>query len=201
MTTLTEKILSGITAGVDRHWRYTKELINIKPEYLLTIAVADALAEGFDNLHGLDVQIKLEESTRSVAFTLLSEAIGLTKWFKAPKPKISRKGRLDIFVITEVSNHAIELKGFDPSVGELEKELIRIQELLAVNDSENKLKSGHVAFPSLRNREQWLKKHANTMIDLSKWKYEIACKEQITDEDPQDGIPCYFANCISVLRK
>ncbi len=44
-----EQMLTGLKAGVDRHWRYTKELLHIKPEYLLTVAVADALTDGFGN--------------------------------------------------------------------------------------------------------------------------------------------------------
>ena len=41
-----DRISQGIQHGVNRHWRYTKNLLQIKPEYLLTISVADALSEG-----------------------------------------------------------------------------------------------------------------------------------------------------------
>lgn len=54
-----DRVLEGLEKGVDRHWRYTKEMFNIKPEYLLTIAVADALADGYDNISGIDVQVRL----------------------------------------------------------------------------------------------------------------------------------------------
>ena len=77
-----EQLLTGLKAGVDRHWRYTKELLHIKPEYLLTVAVADALTDGFGNFHGLDIQIRLEEPTKSVLFDLVTGSGGLKKWFK-----------------------------------------------------------------------------------------------------------------------
>ena len=40
-----ETIIEGIDDGVDRHWRFTKNLLCIKPEYLLTISVAHALGK------------------------------------------------------------------------------------------------------------------------------------------------------------
>jgi len=196
-----ERILAGLKEGIDRHWRYTKELLHIKPEYLLTVAVADALTKGFDCFHGLDIQIRIEESTKSVAFDLLSGAIGFTKWFKAKKPKISRKGRVDIFVVTETSRHTIELKGFDPSAPELQKEFVRLQEFLAINGGDNKLASCHVVFPTKTSRSQWIEKHAKATIDSSKWKYVITVVRHETDEDPEDGIPCYYANCVTLIRR
>ncbi len=196
-----ERILTGLKAGVDRHWRYTKELLHIKPEYLLTVAVADVLTEGFDNIHGLDIQIRLEEPTKSVVFDVLSTAIGLKKWFKVGKPKISRKGKVDIFVVTEKTRHAIELKGFDPSAPELVKELVRFQEFLAINDGVNSLVSCHVIFPTLTDRTLWIEKHAKATIDGTKLKFALAVVRHETEEDPEDGIPCYFANCVTVTRR
>lgn len=186
---------------MDRHWRYTKEILHVKPEYLLTVAVADALTDGFDNFHGLDVQIRLEEPTKSVLFDLVTRSIGLNKWFKAEKSKISRKGKVDIFVITETTCHAIELKGFDPSATELKKDLDRLQQFLAVNDGANQLASCHVVFPTLTNRARWIEKHAKSVIDSSKSMCELKQVRHETDEDTEDGIPCYYANCLTVTRR
>ncbi len=196
-----EQLLNGLKAGVDRHWRYTKELLHIKPEYLLTVAVADALTDGFEHFHGLDIQIRLEEPTKSVLFDLVTRASGLKKWFKAEKPKISRKGKVDIFVMAETTCHAVELKGFDPSATEVEKDLDRLQQLLVVNDGANKLASCHVVFPTLTNRATWIEKRAKSVIDASKSKYELTQVRHETDEDPEDGIPCYYANCLTVTRR
>ncbi len=82
---VSERIIDGIKRGVDRHWRYTKNLLRIKPEYLLTVSVADALTDGFDNIHGLDLEIKLEEPTHAICADLLIKSVGLRDYFKTPK--------------------------------------------------------------------------------------------------------------------
>ena len=41
---IVDRLHSGLDAGVTRHWLYTKELLNIKPEYLMTVAVNDAVS-------------------------------------------------------------------------------------------------------------------------------------------------------------
>lgn len=199
--TIEDQILAGIKAGVLRHWRYTKEFLHIKPEYLLTVAVADELSEGFDEISGLDVVIKLEEPTKSAIFTLMSEAVGLKQWVKGPRAKVSRKGKIDIFVSTEMSRYAVEMKGFDPSAPEMVKDLVRLQELLAINDGKNKMVSGHLAFPTQVDQGSWIRKHADQSIEAAKWRHEIKTIRHETGEDPEDGIPCYFANCISIYRK
>lgn len=195
-----DQLLAGLKAGVDRHWRYTKELLHIKPEYLLTVAVADALTDGFENFHGMDIQIRLEEPTKSVLFDLVTSSSGFKKWFKEARPKISRKGKVDIFVITNTTRHAVELKGFDPSASELEKDLVRLREFLAVNDGANRLEGCHVVFPTLTNRTQWIEKHTKSVIDSSKSKFQLTQVRHETDEDPEDGIPCYYANCLTLTR-
>lgn len=195
-----DQLLDGLKAGVNRHWRYAKELLQIKPEYLLTVSVADQLTEGFDNFSGIDVQIRLEEPTKSVAFDLLSGAIGLNKWFKAEKPKISRKGKVDIFATTQNNCFVIEIKGFDPSANELKKEFIRLQEFLAINGGRNKLTNCHVVFPTLTDRSLWIQKCANKSIDQSTTTVTVKSLRIETDEDPDDGIPCYYANCVTLTR-
>jgi hypothetical protein len=83
---------------------------------------------------------------------------------------------------------------------QLEKELLRLQELFALNDGNNSLVGGHVAFPSLTDREKWLKKHGLALVTDPRLRYEIKTSKQITGDEPEDGIPVYFANCISVYR-
>lgn len=199
--TVEDQILAGIKAGVFRHWCYTKDYLHIKPEYLLTVAVADELSKGFDDISGLDVVIRLEEPTKSAIFTLMSEAVGLQRWVKGPRPKVSRKGKIDIFVSTERTRYAVEMKGFDPSAPEMVKDLVRLQELLAINDGKNKMVSGHLAFPTQVDQGKWIRKHVDKSIDAAKWRYEMKTIRHETGEEPEDGIPCYFANCISIYRR
>lgn len=198
---IVEQLHAGLDAGVDRHWRYTKEMFDIKPEYLMTIAVADALSAGYDGIDGMDVQIKLECPTREIAYQLVTAAAGLTQWFAVKKDmKISRKGRADILSSANGKSHIVELKGFDPSKAQIEKELLRIQELFALNGGANSLVAAHVVFPSLVSCQKRLEKYGRTLLSGSKLKFEVHCKKQETDEDPEDGMPVYFTNSLSVSR-
>ena len=52
--------------GIDRHWRYSKETLKVKPEYLLTVFVAEQLAWGAGEQSGYDLSIKLEELTHNI---------------------------------------------------------------------------------------------------------------------------------------
>lgn len=198
---LIDQLHSGLDAGVTRHWRYTKEVFDIKPEYLMTVAVADALTEGYDGIDGIDVQIRLECPTRNIAYQLVTDAVGLKRWFDIKKDvKIRRSGRVDIVSTANKRCHLVELKGFDPSKAQIEKELVRIQQCFALNDGVNSMQGGHVVFPSLTHCEKRLKKYGNTLLTDKTLKFEVVCREQKTQEDPQDGIPCYYTNSISITR-
>ena len=196
-----EQILKGLQAGVFRHWTYTKEFLNIKPEYLLTVSVAEALTDGFDSISGMEIVIRLEEPTHNAIYTLMSEMVGLQSWISGPRPSVSRTGKIDLFVSTEQAHYAIEMKGFDPSATEITKELLRLQELLSLNDGLNNLISTHVAFPTQIDQTAWINKHVKLSVDATYWKHDINTVRHETNEDPEDGIPCYYANCISILRK
>ena len=199
--TIIDQLHSGLDAGVERYWRYTKELFNIKPEYLMTVAVADALTNGYDGASGIDIEIRLETPTRTVAYAIVTQAVGLKSWFSVKKEiKINRKGKIDIFSTLDSKSHAIELKGFDPSKPEIVKELVRIQEFLLLNSGKNSLVAGHVVFPSLRSYEKKLKKYGQLLFTDSVLTYDVSSRKQETGEDPDDGIPVYFTNSISVKR-
>ena len=70
--------MNGVEEGVDTHWRLRKHLTNIKPEYLLTVAVADCLASR--SLEGVDGDIELESSTWNVSYHCLTASLGLAQW-------------------------------------------------------------------------------------------------------------------------
>jgi hypothetical protein len=198
---IVEQLHSGLNAGVTRHWRYTKEMFDIKPEYLMTVAVADALSEGYDDIHGLDIQIRLECPTRQIAYQLVSDAVGLKQWFAIKKDvKINRKGRADILATADKTSHLVELKGFDPSKAQIEKELVRIQEFFALNAGQNTLRAGHIVFPSLVTCRGRLEKYGRTLLTDPALTFEVVCRKHETDEDPEDGMPVYFTNSLSVSR-
>jgi hypothetical protein len=190
---LNELIIDGIKKGVWRHWRYTKSLIHIKPEYLLTISVADALTDGFDDIHGLDLEIKLEEPTKKICSDLIFNAVGFRAYFKHPKHKVSRKGKVDIYVKYETKSWIIELKGFDPSEAEIRKDVTRLLEFLSANGGNNNCKGCFLAFPT--------KTHKSLSIDniLAKsFIVDISSERVETGEGPEDGIPVYYVNCIAI---
>ena len=194
-----ERIIDGIKKGVSRHWGYTKNLLRIKPEYLLTVSVADALTCGFESVCGLDLEIKLEEPTHAICADLLMNAVGFSAYFKAPKHKVSRKGKVDIYVKNNDRSWVIELKGFDPSVAEIDKEIIRLLEFLAANNSNNKCGGCFLAFPSSTNRITWIEKILAKANAVPNIRLSVSSERVETDEAPEDGIPVYYANCISIV--
>lgn len=198
---MVDQLHAGIDAGIKRHWRYTKEMFNVKPEYLMTIAVADALSNGYDGIDGIEVQIRLEYPTKHIAYQLVADATSLKQWLLVKKDvKIERKGRADILATAHKKSQLVELKGFDPSKAQIEKELVRIQEFFMLNSGDNALVAGHIVFPSLISCEERLHKYGSSLLKVPNLKFEVACRLQKTDEDPENGMPAYFTNSLSVTR-
>ncbi|MEA0907767.1 hypothetical protein QT917_000750 [Xanthomonas campestris pv. campestris] len=194
-----ERISQGIQDGINRHWRYTKNLFQIKPEYLLTISVADAITDGFSNIHGMDLTIKLEEPTKSICFNLMSNAVGLREYFKRERHKVSRRGKVDIFVEHERNCWIIELKGFDPSLTEIRKDLVRLAEFLSVNNWENKCQGAFLAFPTLIDQNQILERIiASHLGGTQTIMATVHTVEVNMHKNPEHGIPIYYTNCISI---
>ena len=78
---LNESILKGLRRGVERHWRYAKDFLCVKPEYLLTISVADELVDnGFGGTCGLDLSVKLEEPTHLIVGHLFMHGLGFREY-------------------------------------------------------------------------------------------------------------------------
>ncbi|WP_374426090.1 hypothetical protein [Ideonella dechloratans] len=197
---LHERLIEGLQGGVDRHWRYTKDLLKIKPEYLLTVSVADALTDGFDNIHGLDLVIKLEEPTSNICWHLVHSAVGFKNWKKANRHSVNRKGKVDIFVEHQKRSWIIELKGFNPSDAELRKDLIRIAQFLAANNWTHHCDGGYLAFPTTTDEQARLKPLIESSIDIENKRVGFSFHQSrvVTNEDPEDGIPVYYANCIEL---
>jgi hypothetical protein len=196
---INECIIDGLKKGVSRHWGYTKNLLRIKPEYLLTVSVADALTTGFESVCGLDVEIKLEEPTQAICGDLLMNAVGFSTYFNAHKHKVSRKGKVDIYLKHDEQSWVIELKGFNPSVREINKEIIRLNEFLAANNGKNKCGGCFLAFPTSTNRTTWIEKITANANAVSKNQLSVSSERVQTNEVPDDGIPVYYANCISIV--
>jgi hypothetical protein len=200
--TLNETILRGLKGGVNRHWTYTKDLFRVKPEYLLTVSVADEIANnGFGEKSGLDLALKLEEPTYLTVGHLWMHGAGFRHFFKKRTKWLGRKGKVDILIQHESGNecHIIELKNFDPSVPEVQKELLRFKHFIDINGRVNPLKSCHLAFPTKTKKHSWLEQQGKFLTSLGLLVSVESWYEE-TGEDPEDGIPVYYCNVISVTK-
>ena len=197
---LAEQILCGIRHAEKKYWRFSKELLKIKPEYLLTVAVAETIADsGFEGITGIDLSVKLEEHTWRVLFESTCGKLNLKEYWNIAKTWGGRRGKVDIFIKHELEPrcYIIELKGMDPSATEVKKELRRFNHFLNAAKGAANLKSCHLAFPTTTKRVKWIQKLAQSSVDN---KLAFACLDQhfTTGEDPEDGIPAYYANVIAV---
>ncbi|MCX7067174.1 MAG: hypothetical protein NTW85_05725 [Methylococcales bacterium] len=222
---INERIIDGIKKGVNRHWRYTKNLLHIKPEYLLTVFVADALTDGFDDINGFKLEIKLEEKTNLICRDILLGGIRISDYFqspknrlrdnknatipyKIPKEKVDRKGKVDIYVTHDIgcgnlnTNECwiIELKGFDPSSAEFKKEITRLLQFINLNQSKNKCRGCFLVFPTSTEKTEWINKQIDSHSIPTLFQVSTFSEKVDTGEDPEYGIPVYYANCIAITK-
>jgi hypothetical protein len=197
---LDQALLDGLRIAVDRHWFLAKDMLEVKPECILTVYLAERLSEGFDNISGIDLLIKLEEKTRKVVLDIWMLAAGFRRYFKSGKWK-GRNGKVDIFVKRDIGHdcYVVEVKNFDPAAGEIRKELIRFRHLLEINSSKNTLKSCHLVFPTSTDKSNWIQKQIKKFDPDQLKLTAISCRHD-TGEDPEDGIPTYHCNLISMTN-
>lgn len=196
--TLVEQVHAGIKQGVDRHWFYTKSFSKVKPEYLMTVSVADSLQQnGYDSNHWMDFDLHLECGTERIKNMIFSKGKKFTTLLsirKEHKNSISRRGRCDIFLhLKKGANEndeysIIEIKNLDPDFSsEIKKELERLKEFLILNKGENDLVSCIIAFPSKYHSS--LNKKVDDGIDKINSdsrefiRYELTRKLLVLDED------------------
>jgi len=195
---LNKRLLNGIDAGVLRQWSYTKNLLKIKPEYLLTISVADELSKGIDDCDCLDILIKLEEPVNKIASGSLLKQVGFNQYFKESQKPKNKQGKVDIFVESGANNYIIELKGIDPTSTEVKKELLRFISFFEFYKGKTAIHSCYLVFPSLTHQKEWLEKQIKSVQLPPILKYNITSTQRITHESPDDGIPSYYANVLSI---
>lgn len=193
-------IIRGVKRGVARKLLYSKDLLKIKPEYLLTVAVADAVAEGFDGVNGIDVEVKLEEETGRITRDLVPYPVGSKEWIGAPRHRVKRKGKIDIFINTNKTCWLIEVKGMNPSSRGIQADIERIEELLLANPGHNRCGGGYVAFPTSEERVSFLERKFCGSSRKNGICCEVMSERMETGEAPEDGIPVVFVNCM-ILRR
>jgi hypothetical protein len=106
---------------------------------------------------------------------------------------------VDIFVEHGKDCWIIELKGFDPSTAEINKDIVRLIEFLSVNEWNNNCKGAFLAFPTLIDQKDRISKLiAAHLGDSQTVIADVLTTRVETDEDPEDGIPIYYTNCVSL---
>jgi hypothetical protein len=198
---LADRIIAGIKGGMDRQWRYAKDLLKIRPEYLITISVADSIIEGFDDVNGIDVIVRLEVSTWEARRDLVLNKVGWNDYFQSIIDKITRNGWLDIYVHTPPADYIVEINNIDPSRAEIVKEVVRLGQLLLINKGHNHCRTYYIAFPKLVSEMGNVRDAVQASID-PRLSFDCPEPEPVrTDEDPENGVPVYFPVCITLTRK
>lgn len=196
LSDLDHAVIDGITHAVDRHWRFAKNLVDIRPEYLLTTFVADRLA----NVLSQTTCILLETRTKTIDFNIWFRGAGLTR-LRERTPWVGRHGKVDIYLEEGFSHNSaiVELKGFDPSRTEVQKDIARIASLLRVLPAQSPLQAGYLGFPTIANRSQWLSDAAKTYA-VNGVVCTVTSEHFLTDEDPENGIPQYWVQVVRLER-
>lgn len=199
---LIDRLLEGIKSAVDKHWDYQKSILEVKPEYLFTVATADELVKGFDGISGLDIEVHLEKPVNPIGGQGLIRKVGLKEYFGILKEKVSRSGKVDIFVDIEPKDHSlvIELKGFDPNATEVKKEIERFIDFLQLYNGNTAIEGCYLSFPTKDNKRTWIDKQVSAVGLPSSLTHDIRIKGYHTNEDPEDGLPYFYANVLKVCR-
>ncbi|MCE8015507.1 hypothetical protein HOP62_05375 [Halomonas sp. MCCC 1A17488] len=199
---LIDRLLEGIKSAVDKHWDYQKSILEVKPEYLFTVATADELVKGFDGISGLDIEVHLEKPVNPIGGQGLIRKVGLKEYFGILKEKVSRSGKVDIFVDIEPKDHSlvIELKGFDPNATEVKKEIERFIDFLQLYNGNTAIEGCYLSFPTKDNKRTWIDKQVSAVGLPSSLTHDIRIKGYHTNEGPEDGLPYFYANVLKVCR-
>lgn len=130
---------------------------DIKPEYLITVCVAQSLLANFNT----EIIIKIEEPTRE--FKRQSSDIGdLMRYFNHINNFILRReGRVDIGIHNKERQSIcpIEIKGFNQTPNLIISDIERLIDFLSYNQKNNSIEIGVLAF---------LEEHKKCFIDTNK---------------------------------
>jgi hypothetical protein len=198
------RILDGIEAAVNRHWRFTKDLLHVKPEYLFTVSIADALANGFDEIGGIELSIKLEEPTTSVTSDVVMNSSGIRGLFAKVKDflYVDRTGKVDIYVVHDAMRNreswVVEVKGFDPSWNKVREDVLRLSQFLLRSGNSHRCKQCFLGFPTQIDQKRRIEQEIRAVVGVDRCQTKVHSKYVETGEDAEDGMPAYYANCIVI---
>ncbi len=192
-----EPIINGLKKAIEKQWEYKKHLVQVKPEYLLTVFIADEISKGYGNNTNFHLLINIEEETKRVALHLHMQEHGIS-FLGRLKNAVTRKGKVDIFIFERLSKRSniIEIKNFNPSKAEVEKELKRFKDFKSI-PCKNTLEYCWLVFPSNNSRKDWLKDILNRYNAC--FPNPLIREELVkTGNDNEDGISDYWINLIGI---
>lgn len=167
---LNTAIFNGLNDACHESVRFNQFLYpDIKPEYLLTVNVAQSILAEFQD----ELIIKIEEQTKS--FKKASLGINDLLDFQSNYLKnfnLIKRGRIDIAIHDKdgYSICPIEIKGFNSSKNLIKKDINRIIHFIDSNDSKNSIKYGVSAF-LVEHKRCILKSKMNEGVELFEKKY------------------------------
>jgi hypothetical protein len=175
---LEAEILAGLKHAMDRHWRLAKDLLVVKPEYLLTVFVADHLSDVLD----VNTSIRLERPTARIIGDVWLSSVGWNRIRREYSKWKGRNGRVDIYISQDLPlrSAVIELKNLDPTAVEIREDVKRLCDLLAIQASTSALEAGYLAFPTSTDWTLGLLKEVNasvtgnSIVPLS--EYHVTCE-------------------------
>jgi hypothetical protein len=176
-----------------------------KPEYLITSCITLRL-NSLNSQPRERIIIELEKPTTKT-FEECFEAVkfdkgGRSAKFRGKINKPNRSGRVDIVLSQPTDNlmsplstkYVIEVKGFDPPYQELEKEVIRITELLNLHDDigDSSLSAGYITYGldhsklyhpgyNQKKKNHDLEKKAYSVVDKLKARYPVTITHRVMD--------------------
>jgi hypothetical protein len=207
LTKLTTIVHNGVRYGVDQHARMTGYFDNVRPEYLLTVYIAESLRTHSN----YRLAVRLEEPSRRIHFHILRIARGISALgkhgppaFQRRKQNRSKRGRpesVDIFIEDEATKRCaiVEVKNFNPTPRELKKEVKRLSALMALESTKSPLQACYLAYPSHRLCDKL--SGASTSAGIPELIYEPSFVLEETGDDGEDGFPLFYSHVLRIARK
>lgn len=79
----------------------------------------------------------------------------------------------------------------------INKEAIQFLEFISANSVTNKCGGCFLIFPTGIDRKSWIESELAKASSIESFRFSVLSEGVETEENPEDGIPVYYANCIA----
>lgn len=197
---------SDIIESVFLGWDNVTEFVNntqdeenhyhFKPEYLVTVKIAESILKYFQ-LNGLldQYSILLEENTYKAMTRRENEVL---EYYKSGSPKLFRskkesyrKGRFDIVIYHKNYFYSldsyrticvIEIKNYSGNFNQIKKDIVRINDFIDFSIISNSFEFGLMTFIIRPEKKHWKNLFNNESVILDKYLKKINQKLSIKEE-------------------